>query len=221
MKKLTLTDGIGFVVWLLPAAYLLMLYPSLPDTVPVHFGADGQPDRYGDRSEFLLIVLMLMGVSAIMYLLLKFLPSIDPKRTAKYSKPVFRQLAFVLLLFMSVLNLVIMYATTHGSLKVEKLVFPLLGVLFTYLGNIMHSLKPNYFVGIRTPWTLESENTWRKTHQLAGKIWLPGGLIITLLSLLLPTETAVVVFMITVFVMIIIPVIYSYLYYKKHSVQQP
>ena len=215
MKKWTWKDAAALLIWLLPLVYLLTFYNTLPDSVPVHFDSSGQPDRYGSRTEFLWIIIILTTVSGLAYLLLKFLPSIDPRRTARYSSHTFKQLAFVMLLFLSAINIAIMYATTHGAMEVEKFIFPLIGLLFTYIGNIMHSLKPNYFVGIRTPWTLESEDTWRKTHQFAGKLWLPGGLLITLAALLLPAKAAVIVFVSCLMVLILIPVVYSYIYYKK------
>ena len=149
MKKWNLKDGVALVVWLLPLVYLLTFYNRLPDSVPVHFDAEGNPDRYGSRTELWWILALMMGVSALVYLLLKFLPSIDPKRTARYSQHTFRQLAFVILLFITVLTIAILYATQHGGVAIEKFIFPLIGLLFAYLGNIMHSLKPNYFVGIR------------------------------------------------------------------------
>lgn len=215
MKNWTWKDGVALLIWLLPLAYLATFYKRLPASVPVHFGMDGRPDRYGNPSEFLMAVLVLMGAAALAYLLLKFLPSIDPRRTAKYSAHTFRQLGFVMLLFITAINIAIMYGTQHEGLRMEKVIFPLMGLLFTYMGNMMHSLKPNYFVGIRTPWTLESEDTWRKTHQLAGKLWLPGGLLLTALALVLPSAAAVVVFMVLLFIMILIPVIYSYIYFKR------
>jgi len=218
MKKWTWKDVVALAIWLLPVLYLISFYNTLPDSVPVHFGTNGQPDRYGSRTEFLWLMIMMMGVSGLGYLLLRFLPSIDPRRTARYSAHTFKQLAFVLLLFLSALNIAIMYATQKGSMQAEKFIFPLIGLLFTYLGNIMHSLKPNYFVGIRTPWTLESEDTWRKTHQFAGKLWLPGGLLITVAALVLPLKTAVIVFAVCIMILVLIPVIYSYIHYKKANV---
>lgn len=216
MKKFTTKDVIALVIWVLPAVYLLRIYPSLQQTVPLHYGVDGQPDRYGDRSEFLLATLVIMGVAAIMYLLMKFLPSIDPKRTAKYSSGTFKQLALVLLVFLTIINMAIMYAVTHEGFQMNKMILPLVGLLLAYIGNIMHSLKPNYFVGIRTPWTLEDEDTWRKTHQLGGKLWLAGGIAVAVLSLLLPIDIAPYVFMVVVVIMALIPIVYSYIYFKKH-----
>jgi uncharacterized membrane protein len=151
-----------------------------------------------------------------MYLLIKFLPSIDPKRTAKYSSGTFKQLAFVLLLFLTIINMAIMYAVSHEGFQMNKLVLPLVGILLAYIGNIMHSLKPNYFVGIRTPWTLEDEDTWRKTHQMGGKLWLAGGIAVAVLTLLLPADVALFAFISVVVIMAIIPIVYSYIYFKKH-----
>lgn len=215
MKNWNWKDGVAFLIWLLPLAYLATFYTKLPNRVPTHFGADGQPDRYGSPTDFLWVVLLLMGVAALLYLLLKFLPSIDPRRTAKYSIATFRQLAFVILLLITAINIAIMYATQHGGLLMQRFIFPLMGLFFTYMGNIMHSLKPNYFVGIRTPWTLESEDTWRKTHQLAGKLWLPGGLVLTVMALVLPQSAAIISFMVLLFIMILVPVVYSYIYFKR------
>jgi uncharacterized membrane protein len=196
---------------------MLAIYNTLPAALPLHFGIDGQPDRYGSRNEFILVVLLLQVVAAFTFLLIKFLPRIDPKRKARYSQSAFIKLSFALLLFISFINVAVIYNATQPGFKMNKLVFPMIGLLFAYMGNMMHSIKPNYFVGIRTPWTLESEDTWRKTHQLAGKIWLPGGLIIAIICLLLPPRGGTIFFAITVAVMALIPVVYSYIYFKKHQ----
>jgi uncharacterized membrane protein len=91
----------------------------------------------------------------------------------------------------------------------------LVGLLFAFIGNIMLNIKPNYFAGIRTPWTLESEDNWCATHRLAGKLWFAGGILITILTLLIPSKAGFVVFMCCVGVLVLIPAIYSYLYFKK------
>lgn len=80
----------------------------------------------------------------------------------------------------------------------------------------MHSIKPNYFAGLRTPWTLEDPDNWRATHRLAGKMWFAGGLVLAVLVLLLPLKAGLIAFMSVMFVIIIIPIIYSYRYFKSH-----
>jgi uncharacterized membrane protein len=216
MKKFTLQDAVAIVIWIIPITYLLITYQSLADTVPTHFGIDGKPDKWGSKNEFLFITLLLMSVAAGAYLLMRFLPQIDPKRKAKYSKNTFNHLGIALLTFISALNIAIIFATSHEGMNMSKLLLPMIGIFFTYLGNIMYSLKPNYFVGIRTPWTLEDEGTWRKTHQLGGKIWLAGGIFITIATLLLPASIASLVFISAAIIMALIPVFYSYFYFKNH-----
>lgn len=152
------------------------------------------------------------------YLFLNQVPArIDPKKTARYSAGTFRKLSFSLVVFFSALQLFIINAAISGSFAMSKFMLPLFGLFFIYLGNLMHSVKPNYFFGIRTPWALEDENTWRATHQLASKLWLAGGLAITILTLLSPYKTGFIVFMCIVLLITLIPVIYSYRYYKKHN----
>ena len=63
------------------------------------------------------------------------------------------------------------------------------GLLFAFMGNLMHNIKPNYFAGVRTPWTLEDPDTWRATHRLAGKLWFGGGIFVTIAVLVLPVES--------------------------------
>ncbi|HWZ02486.1 MAG TPA: SdpI family protein [Mucilaginibacter sp.] len=220
MKKFTLLDGTALVVWLLPAVFLWIIFPTLPQTVPVHYGLNGTVDRYGSRNEFLIGPLILIGVSALVYLLLKFLPAIDPKKQIKYGEGTFQKLALGLVVFLAILNIAIIYATVHRGFQIDKLIFPVIGLLFAFLGNMMNSIKPNYFAGIRTPWTLESEDNWRATHRLAGKIWFTGGIIITIVMLFLPPKAGTIFFTSAVIVMAFIPVIYSFVYFKKHQVNQ-
>lgn len=220
MKKFNAMDVAALVIWLLPLAYILYIYSSLPVSVPVHFGIDGNPDRYGSQGEFLGTQAIVMGASAFVYLLLKFLPAIDPKKYVKYGEATFQKMALGLVLFMSALNIAIAFSTLNHSFKVDKLILPIIGLLFAFLGNIMHSIKPNYFAGVRTPWTLEDDDTWRATHRLAGKLWFVGGIAITILVLVLPAVAGSIVFISLIAVMVLIPVIYSYVYYKKHSLNK-
>ena len=217
MKKFTFMDGAAMAVWLLPAAYLIYLYPTLPQTVPLHYGASGVADRYGSKSEFAAYQSILLSVPALVYLLLKFLPLIDPKKQVKYGEATFQKLALGIVLFISALNIAIIYATAHRGFKIDQLIFPLIGLLFAFMGNMMNSIKPNYFAGVRTPWTLESEDNWRATHRLAGKIWFAGGIALTILMLFLPSGIGEFVFLAIVGVLVLVPVIYSYIYFKKHQ----
>ena len=220
MKKFTYMDGAALAVWLLPMVYLYSIYGALPQIVPLHYGADGKVNRYGDKSELILATGVMLFVGALVYLLLKFLPAIDPKNKVKYGEETFRKIAFGILLFVSALNIAILYVTMHRSLPVDKIILPIAGLLFTFMGNMMNNIKPNYFAGVRTPWTLESEDTWRATHRLAGKLWFTGGLVITAAALMLPSVSATIVFIAGLMALTLIPVIYSYVYFKNHQPQK-
>jgi len=91
------------------------------------------------------------------------------------------------------------------------------GLLFAIMGNYMSTIKPNYFAGIRLPWTLENADNWKKTHALAGRIWFGGGLLLAIICLFLPPAVAFVAFFISLTLMILIPCIYSYNLYKKQK----
>jgi uncharacterized membrane protein len=220
MKKFTLLDGAALVVWLLPAVYLFFIYSSLPASVPLHWGINGTVDKYGSKHEFLMFQWLLMGVPVLIYLLLKFLPLIDPKKKIKYGESTFQKLAFGLVVFLTALNIVILFSIAHNGFKIDKLIFPLIGLMFVFLGNMMNSIKPNYFAGVRTPWTLENEDNWRATHRLAGKIWFAGGIILTVLMLFLEPKAGTIVFISFVLIMALIPIVYSYVYFLKHNFNQ-
>ena len=217
MKKFTLLDGVALVIWLLPAVYVFFIYASLPQTVPMHYGLNGVVDKYGDKSELWTLQWIMLGTSAFVFLLFKFLPSIDPKKQIKYGQDTFQKLGLGMVIFLAALNIVIIFSTAHHGFKIDKLIFPLMGLMFVFLGNIMNSIKPNYFAGIRTPWTLESEDNWRATHRVASRIWFTGGIILTILMLFLPFEAGIIVFITCVLIMAFVPIIYSYVYFKKHQ----
>jgi uncharacterized membrane protein len=91
-------------------------------------------------------------------------------------------------------------------------------ILFLILGNVMGNIRNNFFVGIRTPWTLASEEVWTKTHRLAAKVWVVSSLITMVLIAILPHPE--IVFGIYVGVILIIPIVYSFLVYKKLSLKK-
>lgn len=218
MKKASLLVNLMVLLIIcVPLAYTAYLYPSLPDTIPLHFNLEGKPDGFGNKSKIWFVTLLLTLVSGCVYLIITNLPKIDPKKTAKQSPELFHKIATILVIFLCAINLVILYATKTGEFRFGKPMLPLLGLLFAVLGNYMHSIKPNYFVGFRTPWALENADNWRKTHQLVGKIWVPGGILLILTSLLFEGKTAIIVFYFIMAIMILVPVIYSYRYYKNHQ----
>jgi len=208
---------IVWVIVLVPVVYLAYSYNALPQIVATHFGLDGKADGFGPKKELWFIVILLSAIATGVYFLIKNLSKIDPKKTAKLSADAFQKISLAVVVLLSALNILIIYSSIQGSMAPNKLLFPFLGLFFCYLGNLMHSIKPNYFVGIRTPWTLENEGNWRATHQFGSKLWFIGGIIITISTLLFPLKSGSIIFMCGIACLGIMPVIYSYLYFKKHK----
>ncbi len=220
MKKTSPVSSLILVlILLLPILFTLYIYPTLPETIPTHFKLSGEADGFGQKKSIWFLSIFLTVVAAGVYLLISYLPKIDPKKTAGQSPELLHKIAVAQLVFVSAINMLLIYATKAGSLGLHGLLLPLMGLFFTVLGNYMYSIKPNYFVGFRTPWTLENEDNWRKTHQLVGKIWVPGGILITISTLLLPSKIGFIVFLSFITLMVLVPVIYSYRYFKTHQVQ--
>ena len=203
---------IGIV--LLPFVYLAYIWNQLPAQVPMHYNIEGEIDRYGNKSELILIPIM---TSLLIYLIFLAVPYIDPKKQIQKMGGKYDTLKFIITTLMSILALFIIYTAKNQTLTDPDYILLGCGVLFLILGNYFKTLKANYFIGIRTPWTLESESVWKATHKLAGKIWFLGGLLIILSCLILDGKTNFIVFMCITAIMVLVPVLYSYLLFRKQE----
>ena len=222
MKKIKFFQ-VFFPILLLaiPWVYLANIWHDLPQIVPTHFGINGMADKFGNKTETIFILLILQGVGLITYFILKNIQKIDPKK--KYTADnvaVIKKISVVLLLLISFLSVIILYSTLHAKIAGMPVLFFGLSLFLAYMGNLMYSIKQNYFAGIRVPWTLDNEDNWRKTHHLASKIWFAGGIILALVSLLINIKLLVITFIIAVLLMSIIPIIYSYTLFKKNLTQK-
>jgi uncharacterized membrane protein len=214
--KLTWTDAFAFIVWLLPLIYLIDVYPTLGVVVPLHFDLNGNPNSYGPKTKLAAIVLIVSGIGLAAGVLTRCLPSIDPKRKARYSRVAFIRISHAVIFLVAAITVLIIYAGTqqHFTLPVHVF-YPLMGLFFSYLGNLFNNIKPNYFVGIRTPWTLENEKVWRKTHRLAAKLWVPGGIVLAIVAWTLRNAVGHILFPAGLGLLAIIPIVYSYIYYRQ------
>jgi uncharacterized membrane protein len=201
---------------LVPAIYLAVLWKNIPQTVPMHFDLKGNVDRYGTKHELLILTAVITILNAIVYLVVSNIYKIDPRKSATLNKDRMKRIAVGVSVYLSAILIMIIYEIAHNDTRLTmKFVFVAMGLLFALLGNNMYNIQPNYFAGIRLPWTLESEDNWRKTHHLAGRLWFFGGLIFAVIALFLSRELASPVILVLVAVLVIIPIIYSYRLYKK------
>lgn len=196
----------------LPFIYLAYIWNKLPEKVPMHWNIKGEIDRFGEKSELLLIPILL---PLLFYITLLVIPKIDPKNKISKMGNKYQHIKILLTTFMSILALFIIYTAKNQALANPNYIVLLIGILYIILGNYFKTIKPNYFIGIKTPWTLENETVWRETHKLGGKMWFVGGIIIVLSSLILNKQQNFTLFMIITGIITLIPVAYSYLKHKK------
>jgi uncharacterized membrane protein len=182
------------ITWKSEAASLLMLaamfgmaavtWPGAPERMPVHWGLSGQPDRFGGKFEGLLGLPL---ITLAIYALLLVLPRIDPRRVHYDS---FRGAYAVLRTALVGLFFAIAIFThlwiRGRPIEVNILAPLLVGALMLVLGACLPRLESNWFIGVRTPWTLSSEESWRRTHRLAGVLFATAGVLIIVLSVLWP-----------------------------------
>ncbi len=201
----------------IPWIYLASIWGKLPDIIPTHFGVSGAPDKFGEKKQLIYINALLTGILLVVYLLLVNIYKIDPKRYARDLQGVFIKIGMAVVIFFVGINIFILNWTLQQHAVGLNLFLVLFGILFAYMGNIMHSIKPNYFAGIRLPWTLESEANWKATHRFASKIWFAGGILIALLAIFIEPTVMLFIMIGCIFIMVLIPAVYSYRYFKKEK----
>ena len=200
-KKLLLLTS---MVILLPMLWGLIIWPQLPNQIPIHFNFAGQANNFQSKP---LVVFGLPLFLLLVHLFVIFMTARDPKNQTmneKMGKVIYWLTPIVSLSVFYLIYSKALGSTTNPSIFASAL----LGLIFVMMGNYMPKLKVNHTVGIRLPWTLQSEDNWHKTHRLAGKLWVLGGLILLLeagLQFAVPYVMGIVILTI-----VFIPVVYSY-----------
>ncbi len=207
------------VIWLImaaPAIYLVFVWDQLPEKIAVHFDLQGNPDRYGSKNELLTTCIVLILMNVIVYLVLTNIYRIDPKKYASENKNRLHSIAFAVAAFLAAVLWLVIYSSMQGKIKFSTgLIFSGVGILLAVVGNYLPNMKPNYFAGLRLPWALESEENWRRTHRLAGKLFFAGGILLAAICLFTPPVASIILFFTGTLIMIAVPCFYSYRLYKR------
>ncbi|ACJ33951.1 SdpI family protein [Anoxybacillus flavithermus] len=168
------------IIVLIVCSYVLSLLaiPYLPSEVAIHWNVAGEADGFVNKwCGALLFPICLTFIVA----LVTFLPKFDPrKENYKKFENVYRIFLHVFVLFLFSMHVVTLAYNVGFPVQVDIVVPIGVGVLFIVLGNYMPKIKPNYFIGIRTPWTLDNETVWQKTHRVGGKVFVMMGVLVML-----------------------------------------
>ena len=203
LKILTITS----IIVLLPIFFGLILWNRLPQELPTHWNVNGEIDGWSSKAFVVFgFPLMMLGF----HLITAFAVSADPKKQNHTEKML--TLVFWIIPIINLVLSAVIYATVMGTDILMNIVVPeILGLLFVIIGNYLPKCKQNYTIGIKIPWTLNSEENWNKTHRFAGWVWVICGIIVMLLGcfgllwLILPP----------ILIMAVAPMIYSYILHRK------
>lgn len=194
-------------VILLPIIAGLLLWDRLPDRIPTHWGASGEVDGWSGKgfAVFAMPALML-GIQLLCF----FATASDPKRGNIRRK--FLSMVLWIIPVLSVMTSCISYAVALGAkIRVEQVIPGFFGLMLVIIGNYMPKFQQSYTLGIKLPWTLNSEENWNRTHRFGGKIWALGGIGVLFCTLMGWGIASIVILA----VVVIVPTVYSYVLYRK------
>lgn len=197
------------IVILVPMLVGVLLWNSLPEQLAVHFGVDGQPDRWSSRG---FVVFAMPLIFLALHLLTLVITSADSRYAGTGRK--MNALMVWIVPAVSILSMVLSYGVSMGGgVDVNFVMMILLGGMFVVIGNYLPKVSQNHTVGIRIPWTLKDEENWNRTHRLAGWVWMIAGILILATSFL----RSVPVFIGLMLAAVLIPVIYSLVLWLKRK----
>ena len=203
-KTLILTT----LICLLPAIIGAAVYSRLPETMATHWSLDGTPDGWSSRAFTVFgLPAMLAGLNLLMY----FGLNADPKKQNMNST-----LLTIALWTPAVVAVLAGGATIAWGLgyelRIDRVIPVLMGLLFIVIGNYLPKTKQSYTMGIRLPWTLNSEENWNRTHRLAGFLWVLSGVAFIVMSFI---GWSMAAFFIILAAMVAAPTVYSYILYRR------
>lgn len=208
---------LGLALTLLAAAAALYVYffqrQALLERVPVHWDASLEPDAWAHRDDVLGHFLIFPGVMGLMTLLMLVLPWLSPKKfeIGPFAGVFGYVMTLVVLLFGYLFVMQLLAALGKEVMTARFFVSPFF-LFFALIGNVMGKVQRNFWMGVRTPWTLASETVWIRTHRLAAWLWVATGLIGFVAVLLGVNLLICFVFLVT---MALVPVVYSLVLYKR------
>jgi len=191
----------------------IYLYPLMPEKMASHWNIQGEVDAY--MSRFWGLFLMPIVSIGLLFLLI-LIPKIDPlKENIEKFRKYFDGFIVLMIAFLFYIHLLTVFWNIGIRFNMTQLMMPALGILFYYCGILIENAKRNWFIGIRTPWTLSSEVIWNKTHKIGGKLFKLAGMI-AFLGIFFP-KYAILFVIIPVISVAVYTIVYSYFEYQKQT----
>jgi uncharacterized membrane protein len=187
----------------------LALYPELPDRVPEHWNLRGEIDRYGDKWE----IFLLPGVMVFFVLFFAALPWLSPRRFEVGAfRSTYLYIMLLLIVFFAYLHALKLWAAFSKPLDMNRSLMIAAFLALILLGNVLGRVRRNFYIGVRTPWTLASEKVWDATHRFAARAFVLAGLL-GLLSMIV--SSGALAGMVILGAALLASALYSLVYYKR------
>jgi uncharacterized membrane protein len=201
---------VGMVLTAVAVGASVILYPYLPLQMPTHWNIHGQVDGYGAKSW---AAFLGPGFMVFMLVLFRVLPWLSPKRfEVDTFVSTYLYMMVVLLAFFAYIHGLSLWAGLRGPWDISRAIFGGVCLLFALLGNVLGKVRRNFWIGVRTPWTLADERVWYATHRFAAKTFVAGGLAAFALGLV---GAPFWVSFATLMAGALTPVVHSLVYYKR------
>lgn len=201
-----------YLVWLVMLAVGLWAWPQLPARVATHFGLNGEANGWMSPAG---AVFLPLGVSVLVWLFLLVVPVIDPRRrNYPLFLPFYRALRLLIVLVLAFTFFATIWHGLGHPMQAGDVAVLAIGLLMMFVGNSLGRVRHNYFVGIRTPWTLANEEVWRRTHRFGGPVLMVSGLLPIVLLPFWP-QAARLLLLVCILAGVLITVVYSYFCYRQ------
>jgi uncharacterized membrane protein len=206
--------------WLAPLliiatlVFSLAIYGRLSERVPLHWSMSGGVDRYGSRAE---AAFVLPGLMILLWMLMRFIPRIDPRR-ANYAKfaDTYDLIVNSLVTLFAVMQVALLGTALGWPVAMDRVIPALIGLQFIILGNALPRARPNWWFGIRTPWTLSNDRVWTRTHRVGGYLLAVAGVVL-LVAATLPRAWTFALGIAAVAAASLGSLIYSYFAWKQET----
>ncbi|HEV3245414.1 MAG TPA: SdpI family protein [Candidatus Paceibacterota bacterium] len=204
---------IAWAILALTVLGTLAAFPSLPDVMATHFNASGQVN--GTTVSYI-GAFIIPFVMLCVLLLFTAIPRIDPLRVniAQFRRQ-YDTFVALLMLFFAIVQTLIISRNLGFLIDPNLVILPAVGILMFYVGMILPQTKRNWFIGIRTPWTISSDHVWQKTHELGGTLFKVLGVIIVLGTF--APSFALWIIIVPLVIIVVGLVLYSYVLYAQDS----
>jgi len=213
--------SLGYASILLVAAMMLIALAvgcSIPADIrlPIHWNLSGEADNFASKWPALF---MPAGIAAAVSLLFFFLPALEPRREGlERSQGLYLWGWAAVLILCAAIDFVIVALALHWPVPVNQVILGAVGLMLVLIGNQLGKSRSMYLIGLRTPWTLASEEVWIKTHRLGGKLMVGGGLLMMALAFLpLPSGIYATALIGIVVVAALVPILYSYVLWRREN----